>query len=138
MTELTEIVDEGMTLPMVRMRSPFGVDTLTLEIRDKMFALFDLSKNWIFYNVKFDPNLSLLLRDRYSAIRPAFHMNKVHWNSIDIEAFPVEIHKAILIHAYMQTVKGMPKKSRIELFGDLDTFNEKYEESIKTLKTFLL
>lgn len=138
MTELTEIIDEGMGLPMVRMRSPFGVDTLTLEIRDKMFALFDLSKSWEFYNVKSDPDLSLLLRDRYSAIRPAFHMNKVHWNSIDIEAFPVEIHKAILIHAYMQTVKGMPKKSRIKLFGNLDAFNQNYEDSIKTIKKLLL
>ena len=136
--ELTEIIDAGLKLQGTVMRSPYGPDTLCLEILGKQFALFDLSKEWDFYNVKSDPALSLLLRDRYDAIRPAFHMNKVHWNSIDISSFTMTAHSALLAHAYMQTIMGMPKKKQIELFGSPDNADKAHQQSINTLTAILL
>lgn len=135
---LAEIIDEGMKLPHATIRSPYGPDTLCLEICGKQFALFDLSANWEFYNVKSNPDLSLMLRDRHNDINPAYHMNKTHWNSVDIDAFNIIVHAAILSHAYMQTIKGFPKKLKIELFGNLKEFETQYSKSIEKLKSILL
>lgn len=135
---ISEIIDEGMKLPHTTMRSPYGPDTLCLEICGKQFALFDLSAEWDFYNVKSVPELSFRLRDRHITINPAFHMNKTHWNSVDIHSFPIHVHAAILRHAYMQTLKGLPKKTRIALFGSFEEFEHQYSASILRLESILL
>jgi predicted DNA-binding protein (MmcQ/YjbR family) len=36
-------------------------------------------------NLKCDPALALELRERYSSVTGAYHMNKKHWNSIYID-----------------------------------------------------
>ena len=36
-------------------------------------------------NLKCDPDLALDLRDRYEQVRPGYHMNKKHWNTVEID-----------------------------------------------------
>jgi len=33
-------------------------------------------------NLKCDPDRALELRDRFEQVRPGYHMNKKHWNTI--------------------------------------------------------
>ncbi|MCI6643925.1 MAG: MmcQ/YjbR family DNA-binding protein, partial [Bacteroidales bacterium] len=41
--------------------------------------------------IKLPPEKGIELRERYDAVRPAYHMNKTHWNDIFIaHAFSVE------------------------------------------------
>ena len=129
-----EIVDYAEALPHVTRRTPYGPDALALEIYGKQFGLLDLSGKWDFYNLKANPDLSLVLRDRYKGIRQGYHMNKVHWNSIDLCGdVPAKLHEDLLYHAYLQTVACMPRKYRTELFGSAEKFDEAYQSLLKKI-----
>ena len=65
---------------------PFKDDneSVTLKHRKnkKWFALIMNVKQKVYLNVKTNPEYSDLLRNSYSYIIPAYHMNKEHWNTI--------------------------------------------------------
>lgn len=106
----------GMTLPNATYRLPFGPDTLALEVGGKMFALLDLSGEWQFYNIKVDPDKGVELRDRYESIRPAYHMNKQKWISVDFNGqLSDRMHQQLLIDSYREVLKGMSRKQRTSL-----------------------
>ena len=50
-----------------------------------MFALSTLERTPLEVSVKCEPELALQLRDTYSAIRPGYHLNKRHWNTITLD-----------------------------------------------------
>ena len=89
---------------------PFGPDVLVFKVAGKMFALAALDELPTTVNLKCDPDLALDLRDRYEQVRPGYHMNKKHWNTIEIEAgIPdVELRKMI-DHSYELVIKRLPK-----------------------------
>jgi predicted DNA-binding protein (MmcQ/YjbR family) len=64
---------------------PFDEDTLVFKVGGKMFCLTSL-KNWEsgnpFLNLKCNPEKAIELREQFEAIKPAYHMSKVHWNSV--------------------------------------------------------
>src|ERR1700745_3007579 len=76
---------------------PFGQDVLVFKVTGKMFALTALDEVPATANLKCDPDLALELRDRYEQVRPGYHMNKKHWNTIEIEGgiLDAEIRKMI-------------------------------------------
>lgn len=106
----------GLSFPSTTERSPFGPDTYALEVGGKMFCLMTLAGEWDFYNLKVDPEYSEELRARYSGINPGYHMNKRHWISVQFEGdVPDSLQKELIHHAYLQTVKKLTKKLRMEL-----------------------
>ncbi|MEG1634595.1 MAG: MmcQ/YjbR family DNA-binding protein [Rikenellaceae bacterium] len=62
---------------------PFGHDVLVFKVCGKMFALAAL---YPFESIKLkcDPDMAIELRDQYSEIVAAFHMNKKHWNDVSV------------------------------------------------------
>ena len=60
---------------------PFDNQTLVFKVADKMFALTDVDF-FTSINLKCDPEQAELLREQYEAVRPGYHMNKKHWNTI--------------------------------------------------------
>lgn len=106
----------GTTLPHATSRSAFGPDTLSLEIGGKMFALLDLSGQSTFYNIKVDPDRGEILRERYDSIRPAYHMNKRMWISVDFHGdVPENMHRSLLIDSYREVLRGMSRTKRTSL-----------------------
>ena len=75
-----------------------------------MFALAALDDVPATVNLKCDPDLALDLRDRYDEVGPGYHMNKKHWNTVEIQgAIPhVELRKMI-DHSYDLVAKSLPK-----------------------------
>jgi predicted DNA-binding protein (MmcQ/YjbR family) len=63
---------------------PFGEDTLVFKANGKIFALVNLDGD-LSINLKCDPALAIDLRERYSAVIPGYHMNKKHWNTINLD-----------------------------------------------------
>lgn len=61
--------------------TPFDKTTLVFKVMGKMFSLTSLDRPFSI-NLKCDPDLAIELRDRYPAIKPGYHMNKKHWNTI--------------------------------------------------------
>lgn len=69
-----------LSLPGVTEGFPFGEETLVMKIRGKVFTLASLEP--FTFNVKCDPEKALELREVYPEVRPGYHMNKKHWNTI--------------------------------------------------------
>ena len=79
---------------------PFGETVLVFKVAGKMFALMSLDELPATANLKCNPDLALDLRDRYEQVRPGYHMNKKHWNTVEVEGLPdVELRKMI-DHSY--------------------------------------
>ena len=95
---------------------PFGEGILVFKVAGKLFALAPLNEIPVTANLKCDPDVALELRDQYDQVRPGYHMNKKHWNTVEIDSgIPdVDLHKMI-DHSYELIVQGLPKKTREKL-----------------------
>ena len=95
---------------------PFGEDVLVLRVGGKMFALAPLDEVPATANLKCDPDLALELRDRYEQVRPGYHMNKKHWNTVEIDSgiSDADLRKMI-DHSYDLVVKRLPEAKREKL-----------------------
>jgi len=93
--------------------TPFGPETVVFKVAGKMFALAALDEVPPAVNLKCDPDLALELRDRYEQVRPGYHMNKKHWNTVVLDGVipPAEIRKMI-DHSYDLVVQSLPKAKR--------------------------
>lgn len=98
---------------------PFDEDTLVFKVGGKMFALTSLKQFEIgspSMNLKCDPEKALELRAQYEAIRPGFHMSKVHWNSID---FNLDVSDKMICelinHSYDLVFRSLTKKIQAEI-----------------------
>ncbi|HKS30938.1 MAG TPA: MmcQ/YjbR family DNA-binding protein [Chthoniobacterales bacterium] len=88
---------------------PFGETVLVFKVAGKMFALLSLDEVPATANLKCDPDLALDLRDRYQQVRPGYHMNKKHWNTIEIEGVPAIELRKMVDHSYDLVVQSLPK-----------------------------
>ena len=96
--------------------TPFGPDHLVFKIAGKMFALLALEEIPPSANLKCDPDRALDLRDRYEQVRPGYHMNKKHWNTVDIDSgLPEREVTKMIDHSYDLVVQSLPKKAREKL-----------------------
>jgi len=95
--------------------APFGEDTIVFKVGSKIFALASLDDVPARVNLKCDPDLALELRDRYEQVRPGYHMNKKHWNTVEIEGGIPEVELYSMIdHSYELVVKRLPKARKIK------------------------
>ena len=111
--DLAEFREYCLTKPGATEDTPFGPDVLVFKVGGKMFALaaFDAVPTTV--NLKCDPDLALDLRDRYEQVRPGYHMNKKHWNTVEIEGgIPAVELRRMIHHSYELVVKGLPKAIR--------------------------
>ena len=68
--------------------------------------------------VKCNPDRAIVLRDEYlSAITPAWHFNKKHWNDIYFERLPRQIVEREIRHSYLTVIREnvTPKALREEI-----------------------
>jgi predicted DNA-binding protein (MmcQ/YjbR family) len=90
--------------------TPFGPDVLVFKVGGKIFALTSLDEVPARANLKCDPDLALELRDRYEQVTPGYHMNKKHWNTVEIESGISEVElRKMIDHSYELVVKRLPK-----------------------------
>lgn len=96
---------------------PFDQSTLVFKVMDKMFALTGLENIERTANLKCDPYYAEELRASYGSVKPGFHMNKKHWNTIHLESS--ELHKnlvkELIDHSYDLVVAKLPKKRKKDL-----------------------
>ncbi len=95
---------------------PFDEQALVFKVMGKMFAITGLEHQPAAVSLKCDPERSVALREEYDGrIYGAFHMNKLHWNSILIESVPRDLTKELIDHSYELVVKKLTKKARTDL-----------------------
>jgi predicted DNA-binding protein (MmcQ/YjbR family) len=102
-----------LSKPRATEGTPFGPDVLVFKAGGKIFAIAALDEVPATVNLKCDPDLALDLRDRCEEVRPGYHMNKKHWNTVEIDrgSPAVELWRMI-DHSYELVVKSLPKKAR--------------------------
>lgn len=95
---------------------PFDEETLVFKVMGKMFLLTGIDSKPVEFNVKCNPELAIQLREKYSCVKPGFHMNKTHWNTVTCDnSAPSKLLKEWIDHSYKEVVKGLTKKLRQEL-----------------------
>ena len=95
---------------------PFGEGVVVFKISGKMFALVSLDGPQGYLNLKCDPDIALELRDRLSAVRPGYHTNKRHWNTIDLDGtVDADELREMIDHSYGLVVAGLPRAERNRL-----------------------
>lgn len=94
---------------------PFGPDTLVFKVMGKMFALTSINEpNQC--NLKCDPDYAIELRADYEAVKPGYHMNKQHWNTITYNLdVPDKLILELVQHSYDLVVSSLPKKDQAAL-----------------------
>src|SRR5256885_13757307 len=91
----------------------FGETVLVFKVAGKMFALMSLDEVPATANLKCDPDLALELRDRYEKVQPGYHMNKKHWNTVEIESgIPDAELRKMIDHSYDLVVQSLPRANR--------------------------
>ncbi|GHE67947.1 MULTISPECIES: MmcQ/YjbR family DNA-binding protein [Roseivirga] len=112
---LDEFRDYCLNKPGVTEGTPFGPDTLVFKVMGKMFAVTGLD-TFEFVNLKCDPERSVELREQWAGIKPGWHMNKHHWNSVYVDgSVPDNLIKELTDHSYELVAASLPKKVRDEL-----------------------
>lgn len=65
--------------------TPFGPDVLVPKVGKKMFAIIAWKSDPLRLSLKGDPFLNEILREKYDAVIPGYHLNKRHWNTVVLD-----------------------------------------------------
>ena len=92
---------------------PFGAETAVMKVKGKMFATLSINKGVAATNLKCDPDEALMLRDIFTAVKPGYHMNKRHWNTVVLDgSIPDGEIERMMDRSYGLVVKGLGKVER--------------------------
>lgn len=92
---------------------PFDPVTLVAKVGGKMFALLLLDGGPPWLNLKCLPEHAELLRELYPAVRPGYHMNKRHWNTVVLDgSLPDADVQGMIDESYRLVVAGLPRTRR--------------------------
>ena len=110
---IEEVREFCLNLPGVTEDSPYGPDMIVFRIEGKIFLHLPLEYADPRICIKLPPEKGVDLRERYSAIRAAFHLNKTHWNEILIEhTFSREQLESWIVESYQIVFNKLPKRLR--------------------------
>jgi len=96
--------------------TPFGPEALVYKVAGKMFALVAWEAAPLTVSLKCEPGQALFLRDLYPAVRPGYHMNKTHWNTIALDgSVPEEEVRGMIDVSYELVVNSLTRTQRARL-----------------------
>jgi predicted DNA-binding protein (MmcQ/YjbR family) len=97
---------------------PFDLETLVFKVGGKMYALTSVTGDELRVNLKCEPELAELLRGEHRAIRPGWHMNKRHWNTVVLDgSLPDGLTIDLVDRSYDLVVAKLPKAKRSTLLN---------------------
>jgi predicted DNA-binding protein (MmcQ/YjbR family) len=94
---------------------PFGEEYLVFKVRQKMFLLLSIDDHPQSMNVKCDPERAVEMRERYAAVRPGYHMNKKHWNTVVFDgSIPPKELREMIDQSYDLVCGGVKDKPLVK------------------------
>ena len=107
--------DYCLAKPGTTDETPFGPETLVLKVGGKIFALTDI-ETFASLNLKCDPERAVELRERFDYVQPGFHMNKKHWNTVQVGTGATDNQlREWIDHSYDLVAASLPKAARTAL-----------------------
>jgi len=92
---------------------PFGDDVLVISVGKKIFAIISLKANPLKISLKCDPLAADGLRRKYPAVKPGYHLNKNHWNTVEDDgSIPESEIMEMIDHSYALVFSGLKKSER--------------------------
>ena len=92
---------------------PFGPSPLVMKVEGKMFALFGGEGSSATVSLKCDPIIAENLREQHAGLRPGYHLNKKHWNTVDLDgSLPFEEVCDMIEHSYRLVLASLPRHRR--------------------------
>lgn len=110
-----EIRDYCLAKKAVTEGFPFNAETLVFKVGGKMFLLIPLESNPPTFSAKAKPEWSAELRAQHPQISGAYHMNKLHWNSVVCDGLRKELILKLIDHSYELVFQSLPKKIKEQL-----------------------
>ena len=119
-----ELIDCCLTYPGAYEDYPFNEDpsapdawTVMRHRTGKRSFAFIFERGGLCVNLKCEPAQSDFLRQACPGVTPAYHMNKVHWNTVRPDEVPEEllhelIDRSFRLTAAKQGGRPAPKKER--------------------------
>ena len=66
--------------------------------------------------MKCDPDYALALRAQYAGVKPGYHMNKRHWNTVMLDgSVPPDLIFELIDHSYELVAASLSKAERAKL-----------------------
>ncbi len=113
--QLQDVIDYCSAKKGINREFPFDDDTLVFKVMGKMFGLIQLNPPHSI-NLKCDPMVAIALRQKYKGIRAGYHMNKKHWNTIDLNSdVPDDKFFKMIDDSYNLVIKRLNRSQRKEL-----------------------
>jgi predicted DNA-binding protein (MmcQ/YjbR family) len=111
-----DVFDLCAALPGAVEDYPFGNGVAVFKVGGRMFALIPLEGTPGRVNLKCNPELALDLRSRYASIRPGYHQNKRHWNTVELDGSIEDSELRWMIeHSYELVATNLPRAIRDRL-----------------------
>ncbi|MDQ3093756.1 MAG: MmcQ/YjbR family DNA-binding protein [bacterium] len=80
------VEDYILSLPNTSREYPFGEGIAVYKVvvgnDKKMFGLIPEGKTPVNLSLKCDPQLAVVLREKYETVLEGYHLNKKHWNTL--------------------------------------------------------
>jgi predicted DNA-binding protein (MmcQ/YjbR family) len=109
-----DVAEQCVALPGAAEDYPFGDGVAVFKVGGRMFALVPLDGGSV--NLKCDPDVALELRARHPAVRPGYHQNKQHWNTVELDGSIEDDELRWMIdHSYELVVANLPRAVRNQL-----------------------
>jgi predicted DNA-binding protein (MmcQ/YjbR family) len=84
-----------------------------------MFALVPLDDGTGCVNLECDSELALELRAMYAAVRPGYHQNERHWNTVELDgSIEDDELREMVDHSYEFVVSGLLRAQRNRLSSE--------------------
>lgn len=78
-----------------------------------MFAVTGLDDDPVCVTLKGHPDDNEADRAEYPAVRPGWHMNKRHWNTVTLDgSVPDDVLTEMIRASYALVVRGLPRAAR--------------------------
>lgn len=100
-----DLEKELLALPNTWLDYPFGEGVAVYKVGSKgdgkMYAIIQENSQPVRLSLKCDPQLAIVLRDKYETVLPGYHLNKKHWNTIICSGqVPSDELKDFIRHSY--------------------------------------
>lgn len=106
--DIEDVREYALSQPGVTEDQAYGPDWVLFRIEGKIFLHIWLEAPEPTCAVKLDPEYGQNLREHNDGIRPAYHLNKIHWSEIYIEKVNDEIVKMLIGKSYQLVLSKLP------------------------------
>jgi predicted DNA-binding protein (MmcQ/YjbR family) len=105
--------DHCLGLPGATETFPFGSEVSVFKVAGKIFAIAPLARAPLEVSVKCEPLLAEQLRAVHPAVRPGYHLNKRHWNTVTVDgSIPDEMLGDMIEDSYDLVASRLPAAQR--------------------------